>query len=46
MKEEEARQSVVSYWIEKANEALQSARSEQRAGRYAFAINRSYYACF
>ena len=42
MKKAEAQQ----YWMEKADEALQSARSEQHAGRLVFAINQAYYACF
>ena len=46
MKEEDARQAVVAYWMEKANESLQSARSEQKSGRLVFAVNRGYYACF
>jgi len=46
MKEEMARQEVIKYWMEKAYESLQSARSEQQAGRFVFAINRGYYACF
>lgn len=46
MKEEEARQEVMGYWMEKAHEALLSARSEQHAGRLVFAVNRAYYGCF
>ncbi|MDY6843778.1 MAG: HEPN domain-containing protein [Thermodesulfobacteriota bacterium] len=46
MKKEEARQEVIQYWMEKAHEALQSARAEQLAGRLVFAINRAYYGCF
>ena len=46
MKEEKARQEVIKYWMEKAYESLQSARSEQQAGRFVFAINRGYYGCF
>ena len=46
MKKEEARTEVIRYWMEKAHEALQSARSEQQAGRFVFAINRAYYGCF
>jgi uncharacterized protein (UPF0332 family) len=46
MKKAEAQQAVIEYWMEKADEALQSARSEQHAGRLMFAINRAYYACF
>lgn len=46
MKKEEARQEVIQYWMEKAHEALQSARAEQLAGRLIFAINIAYYGCF
>ena len=46
MKEEKARQEVIKYWMEKALESLQSALSEQLAGRLVFAINRAYYGCF
>ena len=46
MKGEKARREVIEYWIEKAKEALNSARSEQMAGRFVFAINRAYYGCF
>ncbi|MFH0800416.1 MAG: HEPN domain-containing protein [Pseudomonadota bacterium] len=37
---------IAKYWMEKSREALDSARSEFAAGRFAFAMNRSYYACF
>ena len=33
MKKAEAQQAVIKYWMEKADEALQSARAEQHAGR-------------
>ena len=46
MKKEEARTEVIRYWMEKATEALLSARSEQQFGRFVFAVNRAYYACF
>ena len=46
MKEEQARAEVVRYWMDKAHEALKAARSEQEAGRFVFAVNRAYYACF
>ena len=42
----QAREEIISYWIEKAKEALVSARSELQSGRFAFAMNRAYYACF
>ena len=46
MKGEEERREVVKYWMEKAEESLSSARSEQIARRFVFAINRAYYGCF
>lgn len=46
MKREQAKAEVIKYWMERAREALESARSEQEAGRLVFAINRAYYACF
>ena len=46
MKQEQARAEVVRYWTDKAHEALKAARSEQEAGRFVFAVNRAYYACF
>ena len=46
MTQDEARRSVVQFWMRKADDALASARSEFSAGRTDFAVNRSYYACF
>lgn len=46
MTDEDARSSVVAYWLDKSAEALASADSEYEAGRYAFTVNRAYYACF
>lgn len=46
MTSEEARKSLVAFWLGSAEEALESARSESRAGRGRFAMNRAYYACF
>ena len=37
---------MVTYWSEKASEALSSAKAEFTAGRHSFAVNRAYYACF
>lgn len=37
---------IITYWTEKAHEALASSRSELAANRLAFAVNRAYYACF
>ena len=46
MKGDKERSAVIEYWMEKAQESLNSARSEQLAGRFIFAINRAYYGCF
>jgi uncharacterized protein (UPF0332 family) len=46
MTDEEARREVVRYWLDQAGDALASARSEATAGRFNFAVNRAYYACF
>ncbi len=43
MTQDEARRSVVQYWMRKADDALASARSEFSAGRMDFAVNRAYY---
>ena len=45
-RENEARKEIIAYWIKKATDALESARSELRAGRLDFSVNRAYYACF
>ena len=37
---------LVKYWLEKAHEALESARLEYKDERLTFAMNRIYYACF
>jgi uncharacterized protein (UPF0332 family) len=42
----ELKENVITYWMEKATEALASARSEQYYERRLFAVNRAYYACF
>lgn len=46
MKGDKERRAVIEYWMEKARESLNSARSEQMAGRFIFSINRAYYGCF
>lgn len=46
MTADEATRKVADYWLQKAHAALESAQSEQDAGRYEFSINRSYYAAF
>ena len=42
----EAEAEVAAYWWRMAEEALQSARREEEAGAFVFAVNRMYYAAF
>jgi uncharacterized protein (UPF0332 family) len=44
--EEDARATVIAYWLEKSTEAMASADAEYEAGRNSFAVNRAYHACF
>jgi len=46
VKPEQAKAEVIRYWMEKAYESLESAKSEHKANRLSFAVNRAYYACF
>jgi len=46
LNEEGALNEVVSYWIEKANDSLNAAHDDLKAGRFSFSVNRIYYACF
>jgi uncharacterized protein (UPF0332 family) len=46
MSEDEARQILISLWLEKADDALASAELELKEGHTSFAVNRLYYACF
>lgn len=46
MTKDEIKGSVIQYWLRKADTALESAHSEVAAGRFDFATNRVYYACF
>jgi len=46
MSEDEARQILISLWLEKADDALASAELELKEGHTSFAMNRLYYACF
>ena len=43
---DDARSMVLAYWLDKSAEAIASADAEFAAGRYSFAVNRAYYACF
>jgi len=44
--DQDPKKALTTYWIEKAHESLESARSEYASGRLSFAVNRIYYACF
>lgn len=46
MTSDQARSEVIAFWLERSDEAVASAFAEYDAGRYAFAVNRAYYACF
>jgi uncharacterized protein (UPF0332 family) len=46
MSDEDPRGVVAEYWMDKAEQALASARDETASGRLSFAVNRSYYAAF
>lgn len=46
MTEQQERHAAVQHWLQKAADALESAHSEFRAGRFDFAVNRAYYAAF
>lgn len=44
--DEESRQSLMKYRLERANETIEEARLLNENGHYNTAINRLYYACF
>lgn len=46
MTRQDAKNDIIRYWLEKADEALSSAMSELSSSRLTFAMNRAYYACF
>jgi len=46
MSKKENLKEIVHYWIQKAMDALSSSEDELNAGRFSFAVNRIYYACF
>ena len=46
MNKDPRREELVHYWLRKAEESLESARSELEAGRLSFAVNRLYYVLF
>jgi uncharacterized protein len=46
MNQEQANRILIKLWLEKAADALASARLEASQGHLAFAVNRLYYSCF
>jgi addiction module HigA family antidote len=44
--DQDPKKALTTYWLEKAYESLESAKSEYASGRLSFAVNRVYYACF
>lgn len=46
MNKEQANQILINLWLEKASDALASARLELAEGHLGFAVNRLYYSCF
>jgi uncharacterized protein (UPF0332 family) len=46
MSNQEHCQKIAGYWMEKAEESLESARLEYSQGHFGFCINRLYYAAF
>lgn len=46
MTTENIKEQVIKYWLEKADEAIESAHDDFNAKRFSFAVSRAYYACF
>lgn len=46
MKKNDKKESVIKYWWEKSDEAIDSASREIKAKAYSYAMNRIYYAAF
>jgi uncharacterized protein (UPF0332 family) len=46
MNKKENLKAVVRYWVDKAIDSLASSENELESGRFSFAVNRIYYACF
>jgi uncharacterized protein (UPF0332 family) len=46
MNQEQANEVLIKLWLEKAFDALASARLEVDEGHLGFAVNRLYYSCF
>ena len=43
---DDVKKDVIAYWLNKADQALAAANDDFNSERYAFAVNRAYYACF
>jgi len=43
---EKDRKAFISYWMEKAQESMESAKADHQAGRISTAVRSIYYACF
>lgn len=43
---EKYKKALIQYWMEKAEESVESANAEYQAGRLSPAIRSTYYACF
>jgi len=46
MNKEQADRVLIRLWLEKASDALASAKLESAEGHLSFAVNRLYYGCF
>jgi len=46
MSNKEELKELIRYWFKKAQESLDAAHDELKAGRLSFSVNRVYYACF
>lgn len=46
MNQEQANEVLIKLWLEKAFDALASARLELNEGHLSFSVNRLYYSCF
>ena len=46
MNKEQANEVLIKLWLQKANDAFESAKLEHAEGHVSFAVNRLYYSCF
>ena len=46
MNKEQANEVLMKLWLQKADDALESAKLELAGGHLSFAVNRLYYSCF